>query len=105
MRTAKLLLVLTLAMSGLPACAVFDKCSPENCATDKQIVRNVNQLVIEHPGWGPPAAIHVQSINGVVYLDGTVDSDLTIRSVEAQVRQVANVKDVVNSLNSRSNSR
>ena len=97
-------LVFMLAL-GLEGCAVFSKCTPENCATDKQIKADVNQLLSEHREFGAPAELHVQVINGVVYLSGPVDSDFESRRAEALVRQVANVKDVENNLYPRSNSR
>ena len=99
---AAVLVVLGGALSG---CAVFDKCSPENCTTDKQITSDVNDLLSQHRELGPPGTVHVQTINGIVYLTGTVNSDFEIRSTESMVRQVANVKDVENNLNPRSNSR
>jgi osmotically-inducible protein OsmY len=90
---------------ALDGCAIFPKCSPENCATDKQINADVEQIFREHTEFGPPATVHIQTINGVVYLSGPVDSDFEVRHAEALVRQVANVKDVENNLYPRSNSR
>jgi osmotically-inducible protein OsmY len=97
-------LVFIFAM-GLNGCAVFQKCTPENCATDKQIDADVSQIFREHTEFGPPATLHMQIINGVVYMSGPVDSDFEVRRAEALVRQVANVKDVENNLYPRSNSR
>ena len=90
---------------GLNGCAIFPKCSPENCASDKQINADVSQLLGEHPEFGAPAVLHIQTINGVVYLSGPVNSDFEVRRAEELVRQVANVKDVENNLYPRSNSR
>jgi Flp pilus assembly secretin CpaC len=90
---------------GLNGCAVFPKCTPENCGTDKQINADVNQIFREHTEFGPPATLHIQTINGVVYLSGPVNSDFEVRRAEELVRQVANVKDVENNLYPRSNSR
>ena len=90
---------------GLNGCAIFPKCSPENCASDKQINADVSQLLSEHPEFGAPAVLHIQTINGVVYLSGPVNSDFEVRRAEELVRQVANVKDVENNLYPRSNSR
>jgi osmotically-inducible protein OsmY len=90
---------------ALGGCAVFDKCAPENCSTDKQITSDVNDVLAQHRELGPAGTVHVQTINGVVFLTGTVNSDFEIRSTEAMVRQVANVKDVENNMNARSNSR
>jgi osmotically-inducible protein OsmY len=86
-------------------CAVFEKCSPENCSTDKQITKDVNDLLSQHRELGPAGTVRVQTINGVVYLTGQLNSDFEIRNTEALVRQVANVKDVENNLYPRSNAR
>jgi osmotically-inducible protein OsmY len=90
------------AVSG---CAVFEKCTPENCAADAKITADVTSLFIEHRELGAPAALHVQTINRVVYLSGTVDTEFEVRNAEALARTIANVKDVENNLNSRSNGR
>ena len=97
-----LALFLAAACSG---CAVFKKCSAENCATDAKITADEEALFAEHREFGPPAAVHVQTLNGVVYLTGTVDTEFEVRHAEALVRRVANVKDVVNNLNARGNGR
>jgi len=97
-------LVCMLAM-GLNGCAIFPKCSPEYCASDKVINAEVTQLFAEHPELGAPAALHIQTINGVVYLSGPVDTEFVMRQAETLARQVANVKDVENNLYPRSNGR
>jgi len=99
---AALIMILGAALSG---CAVFEKCSPENCATDAKITADVADMLGAHSEFGPPGTIHVQTINGVVYLNGQVNSDMERQSAEALVLRIPNVKDVVNSLNSRSNAR
>jgi osmotically-inducible protein OsmY len=83
--------------AGLGGCTAL-QCSPENCATDAEIIEDVKALFAEHPEFGPPVGIHVQSINGVVYLTGKVSTDFLRQNADALVRQVPNVKDVVNSL-------
>jgi osmotically-inducible protein OsmY len=90
---------------GLSGCVVFPKCSPQYCASDKQINTEVSELFAEHRELGAPADIHIQTINGVVYLSGPVDTDFEVRHAEALARQVANVKDVENNLFPRDNSR
>jgi osmotically-inducible protein OsmY len=99
---AGLVCIFAIALNG---CAIFPKCSPEYCASDKQINADVDQIFREHTEFGPPATVHIQTINGVVYLSGPVDSDFEVRHAEALVRQVANVKDVENNLYPRSNAR
>jgi osmotically-inducible protein OsmY len=107
--TAALAFIVVMSLTSLTTltgCAtIFPKCSPENCATDKQINADVNQIFREHTEFGPPATVHIQTINGVVYMSGPVDSDFEVRRAEELVRQVANVKDVENNLYARSNSR
>jgi osmotically-inducible protein OsmY len=99
---ASLMFIFVTALGG---CAAFQKCTPENCATDKQINADVSELFTEHRELGAPADIHIQTINGVVYLSGPVDTEFEVRHAEALARQVANVKDVENNLYPRSNSR
>ena len=94
-----------IAAMGLNGCALYPHCSPENCASDKLINAEMNQLFGEHPEFGPPGTVHIQTTNGVVYLSGPVDSDFEVRRAEALARQVANVKDVQNNLYARSNGR
>jgi osmotically-inducible protein OsmY len=108
MHERKSLYALSIALilaAGLSGCAVFQKCSPENCAMDAKINSEVASTLAEHRELGPPAALNIQTINGVVYLSGTVDTEFEIRNAESIARRVSNVKDVVNNLNSRSNGR
>ena len=102
------LLSLTLAClftAGLSGCVGFGKCDPENCANDAKITADVRAMVKDHRELGAPAAFHIQTINGIVYLNGIVDTDLERRSFESLVMQLPNVKDVVNSLDIRNTGR
>jgi len=100
--SAALVMTLVAALSG---CAVFEKCSPENCATDAKITADVGDMLGAHSEFGPPGTIQVQTVNGVVYLNGLVNSDMERQNAETLVMRIPNVKDVVNSLSSRSNAR
>jgi osmotically-inducible protein OsmY len=62
-------------------------------------------MLAQHSEFGPPGTIHVQTINGVVYLNGLVNSDLERQTAETLVLRIPSVKDVVNSLSSRTNAR
>jgi osmotically-inducible protein OsmY len=97
--------LMVILAAGLSGCALFPKCSPENCATDAQINADVSALFSQHAELGAPAALHIQTINRVVYLSGAVDTEFEVRNAEALARQVANVKDVENNLYPRSNGR
>jgi osmotically-inducible protein OsmY len=104
LKTFSAALVMTLA-AALSGCAVFEKCSPENCATDAKITADVGDMLGAHSEFGPPGTIQVQTVNGVVYLNGLVNSDMERQNAETLVMRIPNVKDVVNSLSSRSNAR
>ena len=87
-------LILALCVGG---CATL-KCSPEYCASDAQITEQVHAIFDQRTEFGPPGSIRVHTVNGVVYLNGKVTTDLLVRSADALVEQVANVQRVVNSL-------
>jgi osmotically-inducible protein OsmY len=90
---------------GLSGCVGFGRCSPENCASDKTTLAELNQTLASHRELGAPAAIHTQVINGVAYLTGIVDTDLEVRRAESIASQVPGIKDVVNSLTTRNTGR
>jgi len=99
-------LALSMVLAGaLAGCAGFGRCSPENCVSDKATLAELNRTLAQHRELGAPADIHAQVINGVAYLTGLVDTDLEVRRAEAIASQVDGVKEVVNSLTSRNNSR
>ena len=102
------LYALTLSLllaAGLSGCVGFGKCDPATCTGDKKITADVYAMIKEHPEFGAPGTIRVQTFSGVVYLNGLVETDFGRRSAESLVMQVANVKDVVNSLEVRNSAR
>jgi osmotically-inducible protein OsmY len=94
-----------LLAAALSGCVGFGKCDPASCTGDKKITADVYAVLKEHSEFGAPGTIRVQTINGVVYLNGLVETDFYRRSAESLVMQVANVKDVVNSLEVRNSAR
>jgi osmotically-inducible protein OsmY len=95
-------LLLAAAISG---CASFGKCTSDACAGDAKITAEVSALLAQRSALGAPGSVRVQTIKGVVYLNGIVDTDLDRSDAEAIAYQAANVKDVVNSVAVRGNSR
>jgi osmotically-inducible protein OsmY len=90
---------LALLLTGaLPACAVYEKCGFKGCPGDAQITADVRALLDQHPGAAPPGAVNVQTLDGVVYLYGVVDTDLMRQEVQEIALQAPHVKRVVNSL-------
>jgi osmotically-inducible protein OsmY len=85
-------------MSAMAGCATYEKCGLEGCASDRQISAQVEALLNAHPELGPPGSISVETLNGVVYLDGLVSGGLEKRSVDSIVRQASGVKRVVNGI-------
>lgn len=101
MGTLKLLQAVVLAVSlagALSACATFEKCGLSGCPGDAQITTDVRALLDQHPGIGSPGAVSVQTLNGVVYLYGVVDTDLMREQAEEFALQAPHVKKVVNSI-------
>jgi osmotically-inducible protein OsmY len=106
--TTKQTCVLTLTLllaAALAGCASFEKCTKAACAGDPKITTDVSALLDAHAELGPPGAIRVQTIDGVVYLNGLVNTDLESENAEAIAYQAPNVKNVVNSIGIRGNSR
>jgi osmotically-inducible protein OsmY len=87
--------VLTAALS---ACATFEKCGFRGCPGDAQITADVRALLDQHPGAAPPGTVSVQTLDGVVYLYGVVDTDLMRQEAEGIALQAPHVKKVVNSI-------
>jgi osmotically-inducible protein OsmY len=83
-------------IGALSGCATTEKCGLEGCASDRKITAKVEALLNAHPEFGPPGTITVQTLNGVVYLDGELDDGLDRTDVPSIVRRVAGVKKVVN---------
>ena len=95
LQRAALALMLACALS---ACATYEKCGLSGCPGDAQITAAVNALLAQHPGVGLPGAVSVQTLNGVVYLYGVVDTDPLREEAESIAMQAPHVKKVVNSI-------
>jgi osmotically-inducible protein OsmY len=82
--------------AALPGCAVFPQSS--NPTVDQKITADVERSFGQHAELEPPNLLEVQTINQVVYLNGTVSTGLQRRDAESVARQVQGVKKVVNSV-------
>jgi osmotically-inducible protein OsmY len=82
--------------AALPGCAVFPKSFDP--AADKAITADVKSRLARDPEFITPGLIDVQTVNGVVYLSGTVGTSLQQQDAENAALQANNVVQVVNSL-------
>ena len=82
----------------LPGCAVERKCEADGCPGDAKITANVQALINQHPDVGPPNAVHVQTVDHVVYLSGDVSQGLMKQTAEDVARQTPGVTRVVNDI-------
>jgi osmotically-inducible protein OsmY len=97
-------LALLLAI-GVSGCESFGRCTTQACAADAKITAEVYELLGAQTELGAPGQLRVQTINGVVYLTGLVNTELDSRIAAATALKAANVKDVVNSIGVRGNER
>jgi osmotically-inducible protein OsmY len=95
-----------LVLTGmLGACAAYEKCGFEGCPGDAKIAAGVSAAFAKHAELQPPNLIDVQTIDGVVYLYGLVDTDYQLQMAEAVAHQVPGVTKVINSIGLAGNSR
>ena len=95
-------LVLAFALASLiPACAAYKKCGMSGCPGDAQITAQVQALFKQHSELEIPSAIGVQTLDGVVYLTGLVDTDFERRIALSIALGAPGVTRVVNSLELR----
>lgn len=87
-----------LLLVGLSGCATFGKCGAGDCTGDRKITADVQTAFKQHSELGAPNAIHVETVNAVVYLTGHV-SEGVMRSIAesaaGQVPGVAHVEDTI----------
>jgi osmotically-inducible protein OsmY len=104
-RTAIRLLAILALTAMLGACAAYEKCGFEGCPGDAKIAADVSAAFTHHAELQPPNLIRVQSLDGVVYLYGLVDTDYQLQMAELVAHQVPGVTKVVNSIGLAGNSR
>jgi len=102
-RSTSLAAALLLCLA-LNSCATAGKCSGDACAADEAITQDLRTQIFKRPELGN-SSISVQTINGVVYLRGLVDTYPEKASVESMAREIPGVKKVVNSIETRNRSR
>jgi osmotically-inducible protein OsmY len=97
-----LVLVLTSALCG---CAAYQKCGLGGCPGDSTLAASVQTAFAEHAELQPPNLIRVQAVDGVVYLNGLVDTDFQLQMAESVAHQAPGVTRVINSIGLNNSSR
>jgi osmotically-inducible protein OsmY len=82
--------------AALPGCAAFPQSSDP--AVDQKITADVEARFRQHPELEAPDLIDVQTINRVVYLNGTVSAGLQREYAESVASRAPGVTKVVNSI-------
>jgi osmotically-inducible protein OsmY len=82
----------------LPGCAVERKCGLEGCPGDAKITADVQAMIDKHTDVGPPNAVHVTTLDHVVYLSGEVSEGNMKETAEAVAKQNPGVTLVVNNI-------
>jgi BON domain len=82
--------------AALPGCAAFRQSSDP--AVDQKITADVEARFRQHPELEAPDLIDVQTINRVVYLNGTVSAGLQRDYAESVASRAPGVTKVVNSI-------
>jgi osmotically-inducible protein OsmY len=98
-------LVLVLLLGMLSGCAAYKKCGAGGCPGDAEITAAVQAEFAKHAELQPPNVLRVQTIDGVVYLYGLVDTDLQRQVAESVAGQTPGVAKVINSIGLSGNGR
>jgi osmotically-inducible protein OsmY len=94
-RILAIVAALTVA-AALPGCAMFPQSS--NPSADRAITADVESRFGQHAVLEAPNQLNVQTVNGVVYLNGLVATGLQRWEAESVASQGQGVDKVVNSI-------
>jgi osmotically-inducible protein OsmY len=99
MNKIKLACALALAVTltgALPGCATYEKCGLKGCPGDAKITADVQAQLEQHKEIG--TFVEVQTVNGVVYLNGRVADGLIRTTAESVANQTPGVAKVVDNI-------
>jgi osmotically-inducible protein OsmY len=83
-------------VGALSSCASFRGCGAADCQGDRKITADVEHLIDSTPALMGSVPITVQSINGVVYLNGLVETDLERYMAENIASRAPHVAMIIN---------
>lgn len=93
LHASALAFILIAALSG---CATYNKCGLEGCPDDAKITADVKAQLAQHAEIG--SRVDVQTINGVVYLNGLVGEGTQRQTAMTVASNTPGVVKVVNNL-------
>jgi len=85
-----------LLTGALAGCATYGKCGLRGCAGDANITADVQARLAQHADILP--RVEVQTLNGVVYLNGAVNEGLQRTHAEAVASKTPGVAKVVDNI-------
>jgi osmotically-inducible protein OsmY len=97
--------VLALLLGMFCGCSAYKKCGVGGCPGDAETTAAVQAEFARHAELQPPNVLNVQTIDGVVYLYGLVDTDLQRQIAESVAKQTPGVAKVINSIGVSGNAR
>jgi osmotically-inducible protein OsmY len=83
------------ALTGCTAYRAYENCGYGGCAGDQQISDQVRTLLRQHTALLPPNLIYVHTVDGVVYLNGQVATELQRDTAVAVAHEVPAARGVV----------
>jgi osmotically-inducible protein OsmY len=82
-------------LTGCTAYRAYEKCGYDGCPGDQQISHQVRASLRQHTELLPPNLIYVHTVDGVVYLNGQVATELQRDAAVAVAREVPGAREVV----------
>ncbi|HEX4387642.1 MAG TPA: BON domain-containing protein [Steroidobacteraceae bacterium] len=98
-RHAFIALLAAVVFAGCAAVEEREHCGAGGCPGDDKITEQVEAAFEQHTELRPPNIVHVQTLGGVVYLNGQVSTDLQRSTAVSVAKSVPGVKKVVDNLN------
>jgi osmotically-inducible protein OsmY len=83
------------ALTGCAAYRAYEKCGYNGCPGDQQISDQVRAQLRQHTELLPPNLIYVHTVDGVVYLNGEVATELQRDTATTLAREVPGARQVV----------
>jgi osmotically-inducible protein OsmY len=87
-----------LLSDSLCGCVGFGKCGTEGCSKDDQITRSIQARMKQHPDLAPADEVGVQTLDGTVYLSGSVLTAMQRDTAKTLARQTLGVNRVVDNI-------